>query len=116
MTKTVEAAYAERIGLVTKVTADQVAAAEKLADRIATRSPHAVAGAERLFDRSRQPSARRTFAIERATQLPLILRLTGALGNNLAKDASTLANRGRKPPISLGFTVSICTICQPVEM
>jgi hypothetical protein len=69
-----------------------------------------------LFGCSWQASARRTFAIERATQLPLILRLTGAIGNNLAKNSSTLANRGRKPPISLGFTVSICTICQPVEM
>ncbi|WP_433209389.1 crotonase/enoyl-CoA hydratase family protein [Nocardia sp. CA-107356] len=72
---TVDAAYAERIGLVTEVTADPVAAAEKLAARIATRSPHAVAGAKQLFDRSWHASARRTFAIERATQLPLVLRL-----------------------------------------
>ncbi|WP_327095070.1 crotonase/enoyl-CoA hydratase family protein [Nocardia vinacea] len=70
----VDAAYAERIGLVTEVTADPVAAAEKLADRIAIRSPHAVAGAKQLFDRSWHASARRTFAVERATQLPLILR------------------------------------------
>ncbi|MEU8895516.1 crotonase/enoyl-CoA hydratase family protein [Nocardia sp. NPDC048505] len=71
----VDAAYAERVGLVTEVTADPLAAAEKLADRIAARSPHAVAGAKRMFDRSWQASARRTFALERATQLPLILRL-----------------------------------------
>ncbi|MEV5839090.1 crotonase/enoyl-CoA hydratase family protein [Nocardia sp. NPDC052112] len=70
----VDAAYAERIGLVTEMTADPVAAAEKLADRIALRPPHAVAGAKRLLDRSWHASARRTFAIERATQLPLILR------------------------------------------
>ncbi|MET8872678.1 crotonase/enoyl-CoA hydratase family protein [Nocardia sp. NPDC004604] len=72
---TVDAAYAARIGLITEVTADPVAAAKQLANRIATRSPHAVAGAKQLFDRSWHASARRTFAIERATQLPLILRL-----------------------------------------
>ncbi|MCP2295202.1 Enoyl-CoA hydratase/carnithine racemase [Nocardia amikacinitolerans] len=71
----VDAAYAERIGLITEVTADPLAAAEKLAERIAARSPHAVAGAKRLFERSWHASARRTFGIERATQLPLILRL-----------------------------------------
>ncbi|WP_185757217.1 crotonase/enoyl-CoA hydratase family protein [Nocardia bhagyanarayanae] len=71
----VDAAYAERIGLVTEVTADPLAAAEKLAERIAARPPHAVAGAKRLFERSWHASARRTFGIERATQLPLILRL-----------------------------------------
>lgn len=71
----VDATYAERIGLVTEVTADPVAAAEKLADRIAARPQHAVASAKRLFDRSWHAAARRTFAIERATQLPLVLRL-----------------------------------------
>ncbi|MBF6214903.1 crotonase/enoyl-CoA hydratase family protein [Nocardia puris] len=71
----VDAAYAERIGLVTEVTADPVAAAEKLADRIAARPQHAVASAKKLFDRSWHAAARRTFAIERATQLPLVLRL-----------------------------------------
>ncbi|WP_148310402.1 crotonase/enoyl-CoA hydratase family protein [Nocardia otitidiscaviarum] len=70
----VDAAYAQRIGLVTEVAADPRAEAEKLADRIAARSPHAVASAKRLFDRSWESSLRRTFAIERATQLPLILR------------------------------------------
>ncbi|WP_062992564.1 crotonase/enoyl-CoA hydratase family protein [Nocardia anaemiae] len=70
----VDAAYAERIGLVTEVTADPIAAAERLADRIAIRPPRAVAGAKQLFDRSWHASARRTFAIERASQLPLILR------------------------------------------
>ncbi|NKY27464.1 crotonase/enoyl-CoA hydratase family protein [Nocardia gamkensis] len=71
---TVDAAYAAEIGLVTELTADPVAEAEKLADRIATRSPHAVASAKRLFDKSWQASPRRTFGVERAAQLPLILR------------------------------------------
>ncbi|WP_280337057.1 crotonase/enoyl-CoA hydratase family protein [Nocardia wallacei] len=70
----VDAAYAERIGLITEVTADPRAAAEKLADRIAARSPHAVASAKRLFDRSWHAGVRRTLGIERATQLPLIVR------------------------------------------
>lgn len=70
----VDAAYAQRIGLVTEVSADPRAEAEKLVDRIANRSPHAVASAKKLFDRSWEASLRRTFAIERATQLPLILR------------------------------------------
>ncbi|MRH86558.1 crotonase/enoyl-CoA hydratase family protein [Nocardia sp. SYP-A9097] len=70
----VDAAYAARIGLVTEVSADPLAAAEKLADRIATRSPHAVASAKQLFDRTWQASMRRTLAVERATQLPLIIR------------------------------------------
>ncbi|QIS23291.1 crotonase/enoyl-CoA hydratase family protein [Nocardia terpenica] len=70
----VDAAYAERIGLVTEVTADPRAAAEKLADRIAARPPHAVAAAKRLFDRSWQAATWRTLGIERATQLPLVLR------------------------------------------
>ncbi|MTE14782.1 crotonase/enoyl-CoA hydratase family protein [Nocardia aurantiaca] len=78
----VDAAYAERIGLVTEVTADPRAAAEKLADRIATRSPHAVASAKRLFDRTWQSSVRRTLAAERATQLPLILRQALGHGRN----------------------------------
>ncbi|WP_280352218.1 crotonase/enoyl-CoA hydratase family protein [Nocardia abscessus] len=71
---TVDAAYAAKIGLVTELAADPVAEAEKLADHLATRSPHAVAAAKRLFEKSWQASARRTFAVERATQLPLILR------------------------------------------
>ncbi|WP_167479918.1 crotonase/enoyl-CoA hydratase family protein [Nocardia arthritidis] len=79
---TFDAAYAAEIGLVTEVTADPVAAAEKLAERIATRAPRAVAGAKRLFDRSWHASPRRTFAIERATQLPLIVRRALAGGKS----------------------------------
>ncbi|MFE6863269.1 crotonase/enoyl-CoA hydratase family protein [Nocardia sp. NPDC057668] len=70
----VDAAYAERIGLVTEVHADPIAAAERLADRIAARPAHTVASAKRLFDRSWEATIRRTLAIERATQLPLIVR------------------------------------------
>ncbi|MFE2998469.1 crotonase/enoyl-CoA hydratase family protein [Nocardia sp. NPDC059246] len=78
----VDAAYAARIGLVTEVTADPRAAAEKLADRIAARSPQAVASAKKLFDRSWHASVRRTLAVERATQLPLILKQALEHGRN----------------------------------
>ncbi|MEV6770616.1 crotonase/enoyl-CoA hydratase family protein [Nocardia sp. NPDC051030] len=81
----VDAAHAERIGLVTEVTADPMAAAEKLADRIAARSPHAVASAKKMFDKSWHSSVRRTLAVERATQLPLIIRLALNRGTNSQK-------------------------------
>ncbi|MET7771392.1 crotonase/enoyl-CoA hydratase family protein [Nocardia sp. NPDC005366] len=82
---TVDAAYAARIGLITEVSADPTAAAEALADRIATRSPHAVAGAKRLFERTWQASTRRTLAIERSTQLPLVVRRARMSGERTTK-------------------------------
>ncbi|MFF0488905.1 crotonase/enoyl-CoA hydratase family protein [Nocardia sp. NPDC004068] len=69
----VDAAYAERIGLITEVTADPVTAADELATRIAARPPRAIAAAKRMFDRSWHSGVRRTLGIERATQLPLLL-------------------------------------------
>lgn len=70
----VDAAHAASIGLITEVSEDPIASARQLADRIAERSPQAVASAKRLFGRTWHASARRAFGIERATQLPLILR------------------------------------------
>ncbi|MFF3568590.1 crotonase/enoyl-CoA hydratase family protein [Nocardia jiangxiensis] len=70
----VDAAHAARIGLITEVSEDPIGTAQQLTERIAERSPHAVAAAKRLFDRTWHASARRAFGIERATQLPLILR------------------------------------------
>ncbi|MFE3545257.1 crotonase/enoyl-CoA hydratase family protein [Nocardia sp. NPDC059177] len=70
----VDAAHAHRIGLITEVAADPLAAAEAIADRIAARDRHAVAAAKRLFDRSWQRNSRASFAAERAAQLPLLLR------------------------------------------
>lgn len=81
----VDAAYAERIGLVTEVTADPLAAAAKLADRIAARPARTIASAKRLFDRTWQASVRRTLAVERATQLPLIVRQALGRGTNTEK-------------------------------
>ncbi|WP_227979233.1 crotonase/enoyl-CoA hydratase family protein [Nocardia spumae] len=70
----VDAAYAERIGLITQVCGDPRAEAEKLADRIAARPAPAVTAAKRLFDRTWQAGTRRTLGIERATQIPLLVR------------------------------------------
>ncbi|MFI5500031.1 crotonase/enoyl-CoA hydratase family protein [Nocardia asteroides] len=70
----VDAAEARRIGLVTDLAADPLAAAETLADRVTARDPRAVAAAKRLFDRSWQRNSRATFAAERAAQVPLLLR------------------------------------------
>lgn len=70
----VDAAYAERIGLITQVSDDPRADAEKLADRIAERPAAAVAAAKKLFERTWDAGPRRTLGIERATQLPLLVR------------------------------------------
>ncbi|MEV6358810.1 crotonase/enoyl-CoA hydratase family protein [Nocardia asteroides] len=70
----VDAAEARRIGLVTDLAEDPLAAAETLADRVTARDPRAVAAAKRLFDRSWQRNSRATFAAERAAQVPLLLR------------------------------------------
>ncbi|MBF6082517.1 crotonase/enoyl-CoA hydratase family protein [Nocardia cyriacigeorgica] len=81
----VDAAHAARIGLVTELSADPLAEAEKLADRIAARPPEAVAAAKRLIDRTWQASARRAFALERAAQLPLIIRRALGSGGKTPK-------------------------------
>ncbi|MEV0333932.1 crotonase/enoyl-CoA hydratase family protein [Nocardia sp. NPDC050717] len=70
----VDAAYAEKIGLVTSVADDPLTAAEALADRVTARDPRAVAAAKRLFDSSWHRRSRATFAAERAAQIPLLLR------------------------------------------
>ncbi|WP_336086183.1 crotonase/enoyl-CoA hydratase family protein [Nocardia sp. SSK8] len=74
----IDATHAHRIGLVTELAEDPIAAAEALADRIAARDRKAVAAAKRLFDRSWQRDSRASFAAERAAQIPLLLRKAGA--------------------------------------
>ncbi|MFE3441425.1 crotonase/enoyl-CoA hydratase family protein [Nocardia sp. NPDC059180] len=81
----VDAAYADRIGLITEISADPMGEAEKLADRIAARPPQAVASAKRLIDRAWHASARRAFALERAAQLPLIVRRALGSGGKTTK-------------------------------
>ncbi|MBG0564694.1 crotonase/enoyl-CoA hydratase family protein [Actinoplanes aureus] len=64
---------AARLGLVTEVHDDPIVAATAFAQRLATRSPDAVAAAKRLLDAAVTSSARRTFARERREQLRLLL-------------------------------------------
>lgn len=63
---------ADELGLATEVADDPVAAALALAERLATRSPDALAATKRLFDGTWHRSPRHTFARERREQLPLL--------------------------------------------
>jgi enoyl-CoA hydratase/carnithine racemase len=63
---------AARLGVVTRVADDPVAAARELAGDIASRSPDAVRAAKRLFDESWTGDAQRTLALEAELQLGLI--------------------------------------------
>jgi enoyl-CoA hydratase/carnithine racemase len=61
-----------RLGVVTRLAPDPLAAAQELAAQIATRSPDAVRGAKRLFDQSWGASAREGLALETGIQRELI--------------------------------------------
>ena len=61
-----------RLGVVTRVAEDPLAAARDLAFEIAGRSPDAVRGAKRLFEESWDRPAEETLALEAAIQLKLI--------------------------------------------
>ncbi|MGW5308803.1 crotonase/enoyl-CoA hydratase family protein [Nocardia thailandica] len=70
----IDAAHAARIGLVTAVADDPLAAAADLAERIAARPAATVTAAKRLLGGSWDRGPRRTFAVERAAQVPLLIR------------------------------------------
>jgi enoyl-CoA hydratase/carnithine racemase len=61
-----------RLGVVTRLAEDPLAAARELADEIAGKSPDAVRGAKRLFDEGWIGSARQTLALEAQIQLGLV--------------------------------------------
>jgi enoyl-CoA hydratase/carnithine racemase len=61
-----------RLGVVTRVSDDPLAAARELAAEIAGRSPDAVRAAKRLYDESWTGDAQRTLALEAELQLGLI--------------------------------------------
>jgi enoyl-CoA hydratase/carnithine racemase len=63
---------AHDLGLVTELAADPVVAATAFAQRLAERSPDALAAAKRLFDDTWHRSPRRTFARERIEQAFLL--------------------------------------------
>jgi enoyl-CoA hydratase/carnithine racemase len=69
---------AHRLGLVTGLADDPLAAAGELVERLRVRSPDQLAAAKRLFDDTWTASARRTFARERIEQARLLVaRNTG---------------------------------------
>jgi enoyl-CoA hydratase/carnithine racemase len=70
--RTLTGAQAASLGLVTRTADDPLAAANELADLIATRSPDAVRAAKRLMDESWPDAAERALALEAALQRRLI--------------------------------------------
>jgi enoyl-CoA hydratase/carnithine racemase len=67
-----DGAEAARLGVVTRLADDPLAAARELATLIAGRSPDAVRAAKRLYDESWTGDAQRTLALEAELQLGLI--------------------------------------------
>ena len=67
-----DGAEAARLGVVTRLADDPLAAAHELATQIAGCSPDAVRAAKRLYDESWTGDARRTLALEAELQLGLI--------------------------------------------
>jgi enoyl-CoA hydratase/carnithine racemase len=63
---------AQRLGVVTRLADDPLAAARALAAEIASRSPDAVRAAKRLYDEAWTGPARETLALEAKLQLGLI--------------------------------------------
>jgi enoyl-CoA hydratase/carnithine racemase len=89
---------AAELGLVTEVAADPVAAAYELADRLAGRSPDALAAAKRLFNGSWTSSPRRTFARERIEQAYLLFAANTKAAREAAfkKTSPSYGRRGRR--------------------
>lgn len=63
---------AKELGLVTELDSDPVAAATAFAEKLAEKSPDALAAGKRLFNEGWNASPRRTFSKERMEQLPLL--------------------------------------------
>ena len=68
----IDGAEAQRLGLVTRVADDPLAAARELAADIATKSPDAIRGAKRLFNAAWTGLADETLALEAEIQSSLI--------------------------------------------
>ncbi|GGQ75270.1 crotonase/enoyl-CoA hydratase family protein [Couchioplanes azureus] len=91
----ISGADAARIGLVTEVHDDPVAAATAFARQLATRSPDAVAAAKRLLDGAVTGSARRTFARERRIQLRLLMLPNTRIAQRAARSKTSPEYRSR---------------------
>jgi enoyl-CoA hydratase/carnithine racemase len=70
--RVVSATEGHRLGIVTHLAEEPVAAAHELAAQIAARSPDAVRGAKRLFDEGWSAPANATLALEAEIQRSLI--------------------------------------------
>ncbi len=70
--RTVSGEEAARLGLVTRVSEDPLAAARELAGRIAARSPDAVRRAKRLYETAWTGESTETLALEAELQLELL--------------------------------------------
>jgi len=77
---------AQMLGLVTRVDADPLAAALRLAGEFATRSPDALLAAKRVIDAMLHASPRRALALEKRWQLKLLLGRNGRIAWARAKD------------------------------
>ncbi|KAA5826056.1 crotonase/enoyl-CoA hydratase family protein [Saccharopolyspora hirsuta] len=90
-----DGAKAGELGLVTEVDDDPHAAALKLAEQLATRSPDAVAATKRLFQRAWHVSPWQAFRLESAYQLRLLLGANHKIARkaNGAKKAAEYVNR-----------------------
>jgi enoyl-CoA hydratase/carnithine racemase len=86
-----DGAEAQRLGVVTRVSEDPLAATRALADEIAGRSPDAVRGAKRLLDESWTAGVQDTLALEAELQLGLI-----GSPNQLAAVAAGFSNEPAK--------------------
>ena len=75
---------AKELGLVTEVSADPMATADELVERLKTRSPDAVAAAKRLFNDTWTATPRKTFARERAEQLALLVNANTKIAREAA--------------------------------
>jgi enoyl-CoA hydratase/carnithine racemase len=69
----IDGSRAADLGLVTRLSNDPLAEAQRMAEQLASRSPDALGAAKRLFNDTWTASARRTFARERLEQAFLLV-------------------------------------------
>ncbi|UDY23249.1 crotonase/enoyl-CoA hydratase family protein [Nocardioides sp. Kera G14] len=93
--ETISGTEAHELGLVTQLDADPVTAATALAQKLATKSPDALAAAKRLFDDTWGRSPRRTFSRERIEQLRLLFSTNAKIAREAAFSRTPAAYRPR---------------------
>jgi enoyl-CoA hydratase/carnithine racemase len=83
-----------QLGVVTRLAEDPLSAAQELAAEIASKSPHAVRGAKRLYDSSWAASAEESLALEAEIQLSLVgsPNQLAAVSSGLSKQPAEFAD------------------------